>query len=195
MTLLVSTILILSSCSPSNKIENESCFDLPLAESNILDQEEYLIIESVLSKEFNDPNLVQISQESLSNADSIILVSYVNSDNYQFDSTLVKDYITLNSTSFLWGELFTIKQNLINNNELECYFIDNAVDGWKSYYDKFKDSVGYLKFGRPIYNEDGEALVVYHHACGIWCASGYVATLKKEAGKWVVTQNIMTWQS
>ena len=195
MTLLICTILILSACSSSNKIEKKSCFDLPLADSNIEDQEEYLIIESVLSKEFNDPNVVQITQETLSKTDSIILASYVNSDQYQFDSILVRDYLTLNNASFLWGELFTIKQSLINNDELECYFIDNAVDGWKSYYDKYEHSVGYLKFGRPIYNDDGEALVVYNHGCGIWCASGYAATLKKEDGKWVVKQNIMIWQS
>ena len=193
MTLLTCTILLLVSC----KTNDDPCANHSLAESNVEDQEEYLIIESVLSKEFNDPDLVQIAQESLPAAfDSILIAPAINSGQLQFDSMIVADYINLNSSSYRWGEeLFTGQQTLISKDELKCHFPDNASDGWPSYYSEYKDSVGFLRFGRPFYNDKEEAVVVYHHACGIWCGSGYVATLKKEEGKWVVTQNIMTWQS
>lgn len=192
-TILFLATLFFTSCIADEN--TDACPDLELSASNISNIEDYKIIESVLNKQFNSSSVFQISQESLSEYLIQDFTPYIDNSPLQLDSTILDNYMTLNSSLFNWGELFSEKQDLRNQEELECHFLGNANDGWTDYYAKYKDSIGYLKFGRPVQNTNGEAIVIYHHYCGIWCASGYFASLKKEDGKWVVQENRMTWES
>ena len=179
-------ILIFTSCK-----KEILCSDLALVNGNILNQEEYLIIESVLcdySKDSSD--FIHVSQESLS-SDEFLSFSIEHNVEY-LDSIPIEAYKIRNESTFIWDELFTVKSNLISKEELLCYFLEGI--GWDNYYSSYEDSRGYLRFGRPLIVED-KGFIEYAHFCNSLCAYGYFAILEKENGKWIVKENIFLWIS
>jgi len=192
--------LFVLSCKKENP-----CPQLSLTSGNISNQEEYLIVESVLCDYTNDcSDFIQLSQESLSCCDDA-LSSRLERFSVYLDSLLLpsiplEPYETLNDSSFIWGRLFAVQPNLISREELSCYFGKNFEshedldNSWNNYYDNFKDSRGYLKLGRPLIIGD-EAFIEYAHFCGSLCGYGHFAILRKMNGKWVVKKTILTWIS
>ena len=190
IALLIIPILILVSC----KKDEELCSTFTLADSDITDSVEYLIIESIYTEKFSEMGLVHIAQETYSEPDSGYFALYLKSDKLNFDSEKKEEYIALNSSVYTWGELFNDQQDLISEAELQCLFSPEN-HGWASYNAKYGDSKGYVKFGRPVQKNNKEAIVSYAYGCGWLCGSGHVVTLKKENGKWIIYKDIVVWIS
>lgn len=193
MVILSFAFLFLLSCKKENP-----CPKLSLSNSNISNQEEYLIVESVLNDYTKDVSgFIHFSQESLSWDEYLDFIlehgGYVAE---LFDTLSIpsEEYKILNDTSFVWGQLFSVEPDLISKEELSCYFEENFDTGWNNYHENFQDSGGYLKFGRPLIIED-KAYVEYAQFCHSLCGYGYFAVLGKENGKWVVKETIFLWIS
>lgn len=193
MIILSFTFLFLFSCKKENP-----CPQLSLASSNISNKEEYNVVESVLCDYTNNCiDFIQLSQESLSYDENF--KSSLESYNQYLASISsptipIESYKTLNDSSFYWGDLYSVQPNLISKEELFCYFREDLEKGWNYYYDNFKDSRGYLMFGRPLIIED-KAFVEYAHYCGSLCGYGNFVILIKENEQWIVKETIFLWIS
>ena len=179
--------MILVAC---NTVE-EQCSNFSLADGNISNQEEYLIIEAVIN-EYEESDVIRIVQETHYFTDTAQFSWHFRSIELNFEPEKIEEYKTLNSTPSIWGELFEDPNDIISEEELECLIESN---NWSGYYDKYDNSSGYLKIGRPIQIGNDEALVTYEFRCGGLCSSGYTVTLKKENDKWEVDKHLLVWIS
>ena len=160
------------------------CLDFELEENVISSEEEYLIIEA-LSQRFDDFE-VFLDQKTDVISDSRLLTS----DVVEVDPLLVERYIEVNSQPSFWGENLSMRFDLIPDEEIACLF-ENYF--WDDFYAKYPDSEGIISFGRPVINDNGEALVITSYSCNTLCGGGSSLTLVKENGIWVIDEVIVTW--
>lgn len=186
--LLAIPVIMLIACDSNDDI----CSNLPFVDSDISTNEEYLIVKAIINEESGNSNLSHISQETHFMSDSMRFSRYFKFDDIELDSDIIENYIEVNSVPHNWSDSFDTKQNLISSEEIICFF-DN--DGWISFYEKYPESDGYLKFGKPVLNDENEALVTMEYLCGWECSSGYTVTLIKENGKWQVRKIFNVWIS
>ncbi len=186
--LLAIPAFLLIACDSTEDI----CSSFSFVESDISDEENYLIIKAIV-EDFTEGNeLSHISQETHFMTDSSRFALYFKSENIGLEPEMIADYIEMNSVSFNWDDSFDTDQDLISKEELDCLFDNN---GWNGFYEKYPDSKGYLKFGVPIQNDNNEALVTFELLCYWECSSGHTAILIKENGKWKVRDVITVWIS
>ncbi len=196
LSLLALLTLLFSACDSSSEnlpidmlpVEPESagnlCLDFELEENVISSEEEYLIIEA-LSQRFDDFE-VFLDQKTDVISDSRLLTS----DIVEVDPLLVERYIEVNSQPSFWGANLSMRFDLIPDEEITCLF-ENYF--WDDFYSKYPDSKGIISFGRPVINDNGEALVITSYSCNTLCGGGSSLTLVKENDIWVVDEVIVTW--
>ena len=195
LSLLALLTLLFSACDSSEDlpidmlpVEPESagnlCLDFELEENVISSEEEYLIIEA-LSQRFDDFE-VFLDQKTDVISDSRLLTS----DIVEVDPLLVERYTEVNSQPSFWGANLSMRFDLIPDEEITCLF-ENYF--WDDFYAKYPDSKGIISFGRPVINDNGEALVITSYSCNTLCGGGSSLTLVKENDIWVVDEVIVTW--
>lgn len=185
LLLTISTLVLFACESPEN-----SCSDFAFVDSTISNTEDYLIIKAIINEQFSNSNLSHISQETHFIADSSQFSLYFKEEDLELEADLIELYIATNSVPANWGNSFDTAQDLISEEELVCLFEN---DGWIGFYEKYPDSDGIFRFGKPVQNNENEALVSFEYLCGAECSSGYTAALIKENGEWKVRKLAIVW--
>src|SRR5205085_4160373 len=74
-----------------------------------------------------------------------------------------------------------VKYLLVGAEEIDGFFEKQGVAGWKSFYEKYPKSGGFVNFSRVGFNHAGtQALVYQGHSCGGLCGGGsYLLFTKK----------------
>lgn len=56
---------------------------------------------------------------------------------------------------------------------------------WKTFYDRYPDSGGWIELSAVGFNTEKTVAVVYiGHNCGVLCGGGHFHVLQKREGKW-----------
>lgn len=188
--------ILIFSCKESDDIPQiTECEDVENINGNITDQEEYDIIEAVLNEYYSTLDFLHITEDTdiCTSSCAEMIHDFLTVTNVSYDSTTVSNYALKNDAVAYWNDQFNTA-NLINSGELDCFF-DNSNNGWDSYYAKYENSPGFLRFGRPATNGDNEAIVLYGHSCHYLCGYGYIVVLEKINGVWQIRDRINTWIS
>jgi len=195
LAIILISVLIFSCKESDDASQITECEDVENVNGNITDQEEYDIIEAVLNEYYSTMDFLHIVEDTevCGNSCAEMIHSFLIGDGISYDSTIVADYVLKNEVVSYWNDQFNTA-NLINEEELNCFF-DNNGNGWGSYYAKYENSPGFLRFGRPTTNGTNEALVLYGLSCNYLCGYGYIVVLEKIDGAWQVRDRINTWIS
>ncbi len=170
------------------------CEDVENVNGNISNQEEYDIIEAVLSEHYSTTGFLHIVEYTeVCSSCAELSHSFLSDNGINYDSTTVSNYALKNDIEWYWNEQFNTTNVMINKEELNCFF--DSGNGWNNYYAKYEQSSGYLQFGRPATNGADEAIVHYGEYCNYLCAAGFIVLLEKIDGVWQVKHNINTWIS
>jgi hypothetical protein len=79
-----------------------------------------------------------------------------------------------------------VKCVLVSAEEIDGFFRKEGVDGWKSFYEKYPKSGGFVSFSRVGFNPARtQALVYQSHSCGGLCGGGSYLLYTKRDGGWV----------
>jgi hypothetical protein len=69
-------------------------------------------------------------------------------------------------------------------------------DGWRTFYQKYPDAGGIMRFSRVGFNRAHDRALLYSTiSCGWLCGTGHYFLLRKESGKWVISKSQMVWIS
>ncbi len=204
LALLYIVLLIITGCEKklddqiidNLPIDTSFCDNFPLENSTLKDSVDYAIINSVLECFYTNEDSIHFKQSTnygvgIENIE--MTLSYRNID---FDSSLLSDYKTKNTNSYiLTDSLLSKSVTLISQQELTCIF--NFEDaGWEKYYEKYPKSGGFLYFYRPGINMQGnKAIVEYGHFINYLGAMGFIVVLEKTNNNWNITHRINTWIS
>jgi hypothetical protein len=198
ITLLLIPLSCLISCNESEDPSDlmmdppekpiDLCLNSSLVSGSISNPEEYRIIQAIIKYNYIDDNLIHVAQQSHSVSDPSIFERFFISEEIDLQPETIEEYISLNSSSFFWGDLFEEEQELISVEELDCLF-ENNDDGWEAYYSKYENAEGYLNFGRPI-QEGNRAIVTFTLSCNYLCGSGRTVILTKVNEEWTVQNQI-----
>lgn len=69
-------------------------------------------------------------------------------------------------------------------------------DGWRSFYERYRRSRGYVEFSTPAYAQDGTQAVAYvgiHR--GYICGTGWLVRLRRLDTSWTVEEKRLLWES
>ena len=186
--------ILFSACQNTSPIPIRQCPDVALKTGDIDVQDEYAIVEAILTEYYSDNDFVHIVQESDDGGQADIIFAYLDQYQISFDSATVESYAQKNDSVFYWKDQFNSAVRLFPLEEHQCLFKGNQY-GWQSYYAKYSLSNGFLEFARPAINGNNEAILEYSRNCGNLCGYGYIVILKKEGGTWVVKHRIGAWIS
>jgi hypothetical protein len=71
-----------------------------------------------------------------------------------------------------------------------------SPDLWKTFYEKYPESGGYLMFSNVGYSKDrDQALVYFVHWCGYTCGTGHFILVNQSEGEWLVSSVAQIWIS
>jgi hypothetical protein len=85
---------------------------------------------------------------------------------------------------------------VVSSEEIDGYFKQGIVNGWRAFYAKYPKAAGLWRFSRPGYNAlQSEALVFGGDSCGAHCGAGHLYLLVKENGRRKVGNYAMLWIS
>jgi hypothetical protein len=111
----------------------------------------------------------------------------------------LKNYNSQNSAEMELANKFgfTAKVALVDEKEINEIFRQPGLqDSWKTFYQKYPDSGGFIKLSRVGFDVNAsQALVYVSHYCGGLCASGTYYLLTKEKGEWKVKKENLIWVS
>jgi hypothetical protein len=96
----------------------------------------------------------------------------------------IADYDKVNSTSWTLQRQFKldIPYELPNSSEIASLF---AERNWKSFYERYPKSGGWIELSAVGFNSEKTVAVVYAgHHCGLLCGGGSFHVLRKKDGKW-----------
>lgn len=111
---------------------------------------------------------------------------------------ILNDYNTRNHSQLELRDIFDLKAKvlLVDEKEIHDIFRQQGVDGWKSFYQRFPDSGGFIKFSRVGFDAKRNlALIFVSHHCGGRCASGTYIILEKESNEWKIKEEHLVWIS
>ena len=98
----------------------------------------------------------------------------------------IANFIEVNKKQWLLQKAFQLDRpyEFVFDKEIDGFF-SNGVGGWKSFYEKYPDSGGYMELSAVGFNADKTVAVVYTaHFCGGLCGGGGFEVLEKKDGKW-----------
>ncbi len=184
---ILSLSIILSSCGKEDSLE------FPLADDSGC-VVEYSIIDALLKHQYSEETFLHVSQSTISNSHhwyESVVFPLLGSDSLELEAFRAQDTIP-----HVWGDSFTSDITFFTDEENQS-LLDADVNFWAAYYEAHEESNGYLRFSKPYYiNENQtEAIVINEMYCGFLCAYGFLATLEKQDGRWVVIENQLVWIS
>ena len=99
----------------------------------------------------------------------------------------ISDYVRQNQKTWILQKNLSIEKpyEIIRWDEIEPMF-EQGLEGWKTFYEKYPDSGGWIELSAVGFNADKTVAVVYvGHSCGGLCGGGGFQVLQKRDGKWV----------
>ncbi len=116
------------------------------------------------------------------------------------DRDIFDDLVSRNDTIYILEDDFNISPRLVeflSQVELEAIFENDVnFDGWDTFYTKFPDSEGIIRFSRVGYNLQGtKALVEYAYSYHYLGADGGYIYLNRVNGSWIIEAFISVWAS
>ncbi len=98
----------------------------------------------------------------------------------------IANFIEVNKKQWLLQRALQLDRpyEFVFDKEIDGFF-SNGVGGWKSFYEKYPDSGGYMELSAVGFNADKTVAVVYTaHFCGGLCGGGGFEVLEKKDGRW-----------
>ncbi|MEQ8714492.1 MAG: hypothetical protein RIC80_15845 [Cyclobacteriaceae bacterium] len=93
------------------------------------------------------------------------------------------------------GDLNTkFRTQIISQGELDDFFIESPEDGWKSFYKKYRNSLGLIRVSSIYYNKDIAIVYVTHHF-GELGATGDIYFLQRKIDTWVIISETNVFKS
>ena len=202
------TIVLLISCTPESKnIEIDNS------------QKDFnQIIDEIVRYRLNRVSVVQI--EFMPVYRSIQVDSnYMNSHDYPpppplnlidyskdfFAAMIERKLIDSIDANFMYSNIdsnivISIDSNLISKPTLTKQNLDNLFEKDIDYaYDYLEKRFGtscFIRVGTPVFNKDKTRLILaVDYYCGPLYGQGYIFILKKEKDKWMIIEELGTWES
>jgi hypothetical protein len=92
-----------------------------------------------------------------------------------------------------------VRYYLMEKDELHAIFdrdLNDGQDGWDLFYSRFPDSPGITELSRVGFDPGMERALVYVGNQSHWVSgAGVFYMLEKQAGKWVIIEEVMVWIS
>jgi hypothetical protein len=205
LTLTAGTMALASRTGKSQPASPSS-----IAASFQIDDEEYAVYSALINNDLGDRGS-RSSSSSTADADRVLVIDArtslwdisVGDESSNFFAELKKSSQelqpeTANDLQVKSNEVtnlerkfdIKIKYVLVSDEEIEGFF-KSGVDGWKTFYQKYPNSNGFLTLSRVGFNADRtQALVYKGWHCGGLCGSGSYFLLRKKKGGWVVGPSI-----
>ena len=109
-----------------------------------------------------------------------------------------EDYRAQNRAPKRFRQLQSLPAKLVLLERKEFLKMLRARDseGWSRFYEKYRDSTGFIEFSAVGFDQTrGEALVYVSRNCGWACAAGWYVLLRKDADGWRVENQLLSWQA
>ena len=75
-------------------------------------------------------------------------------------------------------------------------FSNYGAGGWETFYERFPDSTGIIRFSRIGFNERHDQAFLYvENTCGSLCGSGSFVLLDRHGDDWQVVKETPVWES
>jgi hypothetical protein len=159
--------------------------------------EEYKIYSTILKEKYSANEKKPIVIIKTTDAQKLMLL---DSTIQGFSASLqkaLKDYNTRTNSEKKLLNKFNVKASvtLVDKKDIDAIF-EQGVSGWDTFYKKFPDSGGHIRFSNIIMNaEKNQALVFVQHLCGGRCASGKSYVLVKQNDAWKIDKEDLLWIS
>jgi hypothetical protein len=162
------------------KIPGSNCGHL---EDSVYKNGKYII----LNKSINDSAFFEILRNKKIEKDLIEDFAFENMETVNFDLLLddsIKNFITI------------IQDTDLDTLHSKCNKFNSVEEFWESFYKKFPNAKGQLRFSQVGFNKKkNKALVYYVFIGGSLCANFSVVILKKIRGKWKIEKEIIIARS
>ena len=208
MIIKILTLFFLISCNPGSKTfqiqDNQKDF--------------HKIVDEIVRYRLNRVSVVQIETMPIYKTIPIDS-SYIDTHDYPpppppdliyysndfFNVMIERNLIDSIDAAFMYSsidssKMMNVDSNLISKPTLQKEYIDSLFDKDFDYAYNFLDekfgSSCFIKVGTPVFNKTKTRLILaVDYFCGPLDGQGYIFILKKENDKWMIIQELGTWES
>jgi len=128
-------------------------------------------------------------------------MEYIHKEMLGLSGALLQNFRQRNQGTAPFDNSLEIGVNyyLMETDELQAIFdrdLNGGQDGWELFYSRFPDSPGITELSRVGFDPGMERALVYMGNQSHWVAgAGVFYLLEKQAGKWVIIDEVMVWIS
>lgn len=167
--------------------------DIHLTDLSITQVDEYEIADHLVESVYGTSSSFHLIQCTVNQNRFGSIDRYTTREDISISEALIDRYKEVNTKKYLWEGLFSNSFiQLISQAQIDQLF-EQGNGRWTAYYDQYPDHGGIIHFSRPAIINTQDALVYHYILCGERCAAGYITTLEKVEGKWIIKANALIW--